>query len=184
VDEYGANRPVFAVVDGDKDVCLETSSVGELSDELLCPRFRSLGDTRCGNAIVVLAEHVRSGPSLPDQDSVWAKERAAGSIGEMGPFKNCFVIASSSGCAESRLLLGIKAGGAYSALRRETDPDFGLEGDSGGEKQEVSASSSSKWRKTKQLRDLCSDLGVLGDNQPSVLMVLVGDSGGVLYPEP
>ena len=38
-------------------------------------------------------------------------------------------------------------------------------------------------RMNKQLRVLRGDCGVLGDNQPSVLTVLVGDNGGVMQPD-
>jgi hypothetical protein len=39
------------------------------------------------------------------------------------------------------------------------------------------------FRKNTQLRLLRGDPGVLGDDQPSVLIVFVGDKGGVVYPD-
>jgi hypothetical protein len=60
--------------------------------------------------------------------------------------------------------------------------DFNFVGEAGGLGKRDSASVPIS-RVKRQLRVLRGDPGVLGENQPSVLTVLVGDNGGVIYPE-
>lgn len=57
---------------------------------------------------------------------------------------------------------------------------MGLIGDAEGEGRRSQASVSGK---NRQLRVFRGEIGVRGDVQPYVLIVLVGDSGGVLKPE-
>lgn len=62
------------------------------------------------------------------------------------------------------------------------DTNLCFVGDDRGVKKGLSISWSIS-RKNRQLRLLRGDPGVLGDDQPSVLIVLVGDRGGVVRPD-
>lgn len=64
--------------------------------------------------------------------------------------------------------------------RRDANIDF--IGECGDVTNDLSGETSNS-RKDRQLRALRGDSGVLGDSQPDVLIVLVGDRGGVMKPE-
>lgn len=76
------------------------------------------------------------------------------------------------------------AGGRASGIERSPSwaANLTFVGDGGGVKK-GSSSLSSMFRTSRQLRLLRGDPGVLGDDQPSVLIVFVGDKGGVVYPD-
>lgn len=98
----------------------------------------------------------------------------------VGDGESCFTGDSSSDCVGLSSPVACRTSGTVSAPSTKVDFDF--VGEAGGVKNGRDVSSS-KFLVKKQLCDLRGDPGVLGENQPSVLTVFVGDKGGVTYPD-
>jgi hypothetical protein len=89
----------------------------------------------------------------------------------------CFTGESLSDWGGVKLRVAANTSGMVRPPRANVDFDF--VGDDGGVKH-GDHPPLSRPRMKAQLRVLRGELGLLGESQPSVLMVLVGDNGGVL----